>query len=243
MDVGLAKGTGRIGAAISPANSEDTFFGALGLEDNIDALHRKQEKLKYPNQKTTLATAFNLYENKRDDIRHLSLNVGVMAKYNNKSKNTKGGAGLSAILGPVSLGFSAYHDEAALEHQETGSDLTPVTRLEVIPYTVQTYNVGLFLGSLIFDYSHLLISNEDPARIDLYTLSLLYKKFIFSASRRYENSARLKYDYPTKTLVDLRTNEEYFGGIQYRAHKRLMLGALYNYYLLREFSVTGTLFF
>ena len=57
VDLALVKGLGRVGAALSPSNSEETFFGPPGIELPADLLDRKQHQRKFPAQKLTLATA------------------------------------------------------------------------------------------------------------------------------------------------------------------------------------------
>ena len=69
VDFAIVKGLGRIGAAISPSNSEETFFGPPGVEVPADFLTRHQEKHKYPSQKLTLATAFGLLRRVGLDMR------------------------------------------------------------------------------------------------------------------------------------------------------------------------------
>ena len=98
VDFAIVKGLGRIGAAISPSNSEETFFGPPGVEVSSDFLTRHQEKHKYPSQKITLATAFGLLNNKRSGLSRFEINLGVMGKYNRKTEAANaGGVATSAL--------------------------------------------------------------------------------------------------------------------------------------------------
>jgi hypothetical protein len=242
VDVSVVRGTGRVGAALSPSNSEETFFGPPGFEDQIKLYERKTLSEKYPNQKVTLAGAVSLVDHAGSGLRTFSLKLGVMGKYNKLLKNISPGAGLNGVLGPLTFGGSVYNDETQLE-----DPLVPggpnTTR---IGYQVQTYNVGVFLSSLILDYSHLQLKiPDDPAisEVTLLTASLMVSKFILTVAKRTENSPRLSYNYQTKLLEDKLIKEETFGGVQYKMNKNLMFGGFYNYYLLREISVSATLFF
>lgn len=242
VDVALVRGNGKIGAAISPSNSEETFFGPPGFELQQNYLLRKKAAEKFPNQKYTLAAAINLLSRNGSGFRNYSLKFGLMGKYNKFTKSISPGAGLSAVWGPFTLGFSGYGDEAQIQEPLVPSGLS----IYDVHYTVQTYNFGIFLSSLILDYSHLRLKvNDDPTvlEVDLATASLLISDFIFTASRRSENSARLAYNYETKQLQTQQIKEDYFGGVQYRLTKNLMLGVFYNYYLLHEASFSATILF
>lgn len=240
VDLALVRGTGRVGAAISPSNSEETFFGPPGFENQQDYYNRKLNSEKFPNQKLTLAAAFNLVDNRASGLRAFSLKLGAMAKYNKLTTNTTPGVGVSGILGPITFGGSAYNDQTQIE-DPTGGPL--VTQVD---YQVQTYNVGLFLHSFIIDYSHLQLKITDSpviSEVTLLTVSLLLNKFIFTAAKRTENSQRLYYNYSTQQLEVQQIKEDVFAGVQYSITKNVILGIFYNYYMLREYSVAATFFF
>jgi len=104
----------------------------------------------------------------------------------------------------------------------------------------------VYLSSVILNYSHLHLENNEKnylATVHLYTASLSLGKFIFTASQRVEDSPAPDYNYELKDLENKKIKYEHFGGIQYSLSKNFLLGVLYNYYLLREISVSGTLFF
>lgn len=238
VDFGIVRGTGRVGAALSPSNSEETFFGPPGFELPEDIQTRKQDKKKYPSQKITLATAFNVMENRSSDLQGYSVKLGLLAKYNRLTHDVLPGAGLSGSLGPFTFGYSIYNDETQLDYSTYGSTLKPK-----VTYQVQSYNVGIFLSSLIVDYSNLKVATTDESTVRLLTASLMLKKIILTASKRTEDSTRPAYNYDTKSLEAKKTKEEMFGGVQYYVTSNFMLGALYNYYLLHEYSATATIFF
>jgi hypothetical protein len=125
-----------------------------------------------------------------------------------------------------------------LDYGIYGSQLKPT-----IAYQVQTYNIGIFMTSLTFDYSHMKILTEDPSYVNLYTASLTLKKFILTASRRVEESSRPAFNEDLKSLEVSRNKEETFGGVQVWVNNNVMVGIFYNYYLLREYSLAATVFF
>lgn len=240
VDLALVRGNGRMGAALSPSASEETFFGAPGFEREDDYFIRKEERKKFPNDKITLATALEVINKKGSGHRRFSLRLGAMAKYNKLSQNLTGGAGVNVVWGPLTAGYSIYEDQTQLR-----SDI-PAGDPFLVKYGVQTYNVGLYLNSLILNYSNLRLQNEEKtytARVDLYTASLSAGKFIFTGAYRREDSPRPEYNYEKKILEYKQFKEEYFGGLQYSATKNILVGGLYNYYLLREAAVTATIFF
>ncbi|MDG0817234.1 hypothetical protein [Bdellovibrio svalbardensis] len=237
-DFAFVQGLGRVGAAISPSNSEETFFGPPGFESMSDLFYRKEEKEKYPNQKITLATAFNLFEKTGSVLGRYSLKLGLMGKYNKLTNNVSPGGGLSGVLGPLYFGYSIYDDEVKLEQSYDGNDPT-----KPIKYQVRTYNLGLFLNSLILDYSNLRMQEPHESSVSLFTASLMVSRFIITASKRIEDSPRPFYNYDTQQLEFKQLKEDYFGGVQYSASNHFMFGVLYNYYLLREVSGSLTVFF
>lgn len=242
-DFSIVRGIGRIGAAISPSNSDETFFGTPGLEISENLLQRKINEEKYPNQKINLATAFVLTEKSRSLFKSYALKLGVMGKYNKLSKHTNLGAGLSGLLGPVTFGYSSYMDESQVDHSLAGS-----AQVEDLKYKVRTYSVGLSFESLLFDVSKL--HYEDPvynlgeeSSVRIVTLSWNYKKFIFTTSNRLEDSKRPTYDRDAQILLAQQKKNSNFHAIQYIASKHITFGVLYNYYLLNDLSVTATVFF
>jgi len=237
-DFGLVRGLGRVGAAISPSNSEETFFGPPGFETPEDLLLRKKKTEKYPSHKVTLAGAFKLLGNNRSGLQKFTLNMGLMGKFNSQTNVASPGGGLTGVLGPLTFGYSVYQDETQLDFARYGIYPNPK-----IQYNVSAYTFGIFLNSIILDYSSLRIMTADPATVNITTFSVLLKKFIFTFSKRLEDSDRPNYNFRTDQLITERTKEEYFGGIQYKANRRIMAGVLYNYYLMREISGSFTLFF
>jgi hypothetical protein len=158
-DFAIVKGLGRVGAAISPSNSEETFFGPPGIELPEDMLERKIGKHKYPAHKITLATSFNLLNNNNSGLSRFLLNFGVMGKYNQFTHAVTPGAGVTGIAGPFTYGYSVFRDQTQVDYARYGLATKPVTN-----YFVETYSVGAFLDSLAVDYSVLRMVTNDVAR-------------------------------------------------------------------------------
>ena len=193
-DFALVTGTGRVGAAIAPSNSEETFFGAPSFENASDFLARNQAGDKYKSQKVALAGAFLIAGTKQSSLKRFSLKMGLLAKYNTETHNTNPGAGLSAIVGPFTLGYSIYKDETYVKNGYTAP------QEQTIKYQVHTYNAGIYLNSLILDYSNLTIEDPYKSNVQLFTGSLFLKSFILTAAKRIEKSDRPYYNPDTKNL-------------------------------------------
>lgn len=238
VDLSVVRGNGRVGAALSPANSDETFFGPPGFELPEKFQERKAKSKKYPTQKLTFATAMSFAEKKGAGLNNYTLKAGAMAKYNQLTRNTNFGGGVSGNLGPISFGYSVYNDETQLNYEIYGSTLKPTAKFQV-----ESYNIGVFLHSLTIDYSQLRMQSLDPATVTLVTASLSIGRVILTASKRTDDDNRPAYDYDTKSLIVKKLKDEYFGGVQFSVNKNFQIGALYNYYLLREVSATATIFF
>lgn len=240
-DLSLVKGLGRVGAGISPSNNEETFFGPPAIETDQELLDRKTAKDKYKQQKLTLATAFSLFKGKGSGLSASSLQVGVMGKYNYLTNSANYGFGLNGTLGPMSFSYSSYEDQTQISAYYLGMS-SPLN----VKYKVRTLGAGLYLGSLLLDYAILSMSQDNTnsfMTVRLTNASLLIKKFMITASRRDEDSFRSNYNFSTQALETQQQKVEYFGGLQIFATGQLMVGVLYNYYLLHETSFIGTYFF
>lgn len=240
FDLALVKGLGRVGAAISPSNNEETFFGPPAFEYQDDFLARKVERNKLTSQKVTLATALNVFRNKRSGLKKFELNLGVIGKYNKISSKATGGGGLSGIAGPFTFGYSAYADSFIPSEEMYDFDPNNETK-----YNVETFSAGIFLNSLALDFSEQRIYPQGgaEAKVSMMTGSLLLKKAILTLSFRKEISTRPYYNYDLETIEYPEEKHETFAGVQYAATKNIMVGAFYNYYLLHEISLGVTAFF
>lgn len=242
-DLALVRGLGRVGAAISPSNNEESFFGPPGFESSENFLQRKIDREKYESQKITGAAAFNIVSNKKTGMKQFRINFGVMGKYNRVSGQVLPGAGLSGIAGPLTFGYSHSKDQYVLEAEKYGL-------LENLDYrySLDTFSLGLFLKSLALDYSILKINMDRDelggadADVRILTASLLLKRWILTAAERREDSLRPEYNSETKTLSVSTVKKSLFGGVQFGVTKTILIGVFYNYYQLEETSLGLTFY-
>ncbi len=239
-DFALVKGFGRVGAGISPSNSEETFFGPPSIESEYEYALRKYELKKYPSQKYSLATGVNIWRNKKSGIKKVEFNAGVIGRYNKLTKKILGGGGVNGSLGPLTFGASRYADQTQFEDPLLYPNEETVTR----DYYVNSLSVGLFLHSLALDYSILRMQENTESTTTLITASLLLKRVMLTYSYRKEHSDRIVYNRETQNIeYGIKDKFENFYGAQFNVGRYLMVGMFYNYYLLREYSVGATLFF
>jgi hypothetical protein len=236
FDFALVKGLGRIGAAISPSNNDETFFGAPADEDLLGFEDRMISRTKYKSGKYAVATAVNLITNEGSGLRHFSLNLGVIGRYEVATTHIKPGVGVDAIMGPLYAAGSYYQDEVQINQFQGPGTLTLNT-------TVTTISGGLSLDSVLIDYSLLQVSGDSEAKATVVTIAGFVDRFILTVARREVISNKPAFDYSTQTLIPLTSKVEIFGGVQARVASFLVLGAFYNYYLLHEGSVGATVFF
>lgn len=232
FDFGLVKGLGRVGAAISPSNNDETFFGPPAAEYYQTFLDRMDSRSKLNSGKYTLAAAVSLLSKNGSGFRNLHLQLGAMARYESFSHHVKPGLGLQGIAGPLYAGVSYLQDEDRLDD---------VTWLNT---ALQTYSFGISLDSLLLDYSVMKVSGDFEAQASVITAAVFIDRFILTLARRTTTSdTKAFYDFSTSTLAPVTSQSDYFGGVQAKATTFLILGAFYNYYLLHEASLGATFFF
>ncbi len=237
-DFALVKGFGRVGAGISLSNSEDTFFGAPGLELPEDNLNRHNKQKKFNSQKFTLATAVKVYDNKKNGMKQFEANIGIMGKYNTLTKSILGGTGVSGKAGTFTYGYGLYRDETQLNYARYG-----LTEKAVTKFYVETASIGIFLHSVAIDYAVLRMVTNDVWTTKVLTASLLLKKSILTVASRTEVSPRPYYNSTRKVLEIKEEKKDVFFGAQFNIGKHWMVGLFYNYYTLRELSLGVTAFF
>ncbi len=243
QDFALVTGTGRIGAAISPSNYEDSFFGNMSFETQADYLERKKAGKKFTSNKYAFATAVNIFKNKKRGMKNLKLNLGLIAKYNSDTSKFNWGMGSSIELGYFTIGASKYKDDYYIE------DNTITPKYEYFErYNVETFTVGIKLPHIIADYTYLndvfdYYGTRYDNTISLLTATVFYKKWMFTYGHRKEVSFRPKYNFDTQTLEDEEIKYETFLGVQYTINKHFIAGLYNNYYLNRGLTLGLTGFF
>ena len=236
IDFALVKGLGRIGAALSPSNSDETFFGPPADEDPTEFYDRMLARDKYDGRKYTLAGAVNLYSKDGDGFRHINLNIGVLGRYIVTTQHVLPGAGLQAIVGPLYIGGAFSKDETQVTPFPGTTHLTLNNR-------VTSISGGISLDSFLLDYSTLSVSGDSTAKATVITVTGFINRFILTLARREVVSLKPAFDFEKALLVVEDDKIEMFAGVQFRATPFLVLGAFYNYYLLHEASFGATVFF
>lgn len=239
-DFSIVKGTGRIGSALSASTNEETFFGLPAFEDQQEYLRRKTRGETFVSKKYVGALSFNLLANKKQGLKRAELNAGVIARYNQITKNTWGGAGLSGVLGPLTFGYSVTPDESAIDYEKLGLPTQDQFR-----YRTDTMSAGLYLTNVVFDYSQMRTvreSDQFEIKTTVSTLGLIYKSVILTLSQRSEDSLRPTYSSALQDLVDENPKTARFVGLQFLAGKHAMIGVFSNYYLADEISLGLTVF-
>ena len=237
-DFVVVKGTGRVGAAVSLTSGEDSFFGAPSFETNQQYFDRESSRDKYHSDKFSLGVAGTLFENGRDDLTHVRVSIGAMARYNRLTRTVLPGGGLSAIIGPFNIGFATSLDETLIPQGSNSSGL-------LIHDQPKTYSAGIFLTSVALDYSMLVVDvrGSAPTIVQLYTASLLLRRWILTAAYRIEDSNRPLFLRSSESFITQQIKPTAFAGVQYAPLSHLQLGLFYNYYLLNDISLAATLFF
>ena len=238
FDFVIVKGLGRVGAAASPSNNEETFFGVPAFESGNDYLSRMQAGDKYQSQKVTLATGFSILDNRQSGLSRFHVEIGMMGKYDRLTSHVLPGAGVSAIFGPLTVGYAMSEDEFV-------TNSTTVPPNQVFGFSTETLSAGIYLSSFAIDYSLMKIyaPGAGDFTVTLVTGSLFLKRWIFTLAGRQEDSGRPIYDPSTGTIVQQQIKNAVFGGVQFAIMKHLMIDAFYDYYLLGDISLGATLFF
>lgn len=224
----LASGTGKIGGALISSSLENTFFGNRVYEATEDYFRRNEEKEQYKTNKMNLAVGLKLIRKK-----NVALDVGLILKRHSEIKKINPGVGLSGRLGPLTLGASLYQDDFYVK------DIDYFEKFSVATYSVGTKyrNFSVDAGVIKTRYER----DEMDTTIHLYAGSFIYRNFMFNLAYRNEISPTVKYI--DGKLEEKKSTGDYFTGVQTSLGRNLIVGINYNYFLLRETSLLGTIFF
>lgn len=242
----LVTGTGKMGAAVMSAGNENAFFGNRILELESDFLQRHLDGTQYQSTKYGLAIGAGLFKSK-----NFNLDVGLLAKYNEDIKQLNPGAGISLRWGPISFGVSQYQDDVFLDY---GTKINPLTggyyviERDALNYQenfkVQTYYGGLKIKNLFLDTGVIKTQYEyfqEEVDIKIYSAAYIWNKWLFNIAHRQETSPTYKFRNDNLEFVE--EESDFYGGVQYSAHKFVVVGLHYNYYLLNEISGSLVIFF
>ena len=246
VNFNVASGTGKLGGALINQSLENSFFGNRVIElDNV-VLERNQDKHQYKSKKLNLALGGKLFSRK-----NFSLDIGLLLKRHSELKKINTGAGISSRLGPLYLGASVYQDDLLLKSSNnidatTGFPYTLFNGLETYSetFTVQSYSLGTRVKNLALDAGIITTKYhlyDENSVVRLYSSSLSVGQFLFNLALRNETTQALKVI--NGELVNQPSQNETFGGIQRSFGKHILLGVNYNFFLLRELSFSGAIYF
>lgn len=242
----IASGSGKFGGALISTNLENAFFGNRVVE--LDGLYfrRNENKKQYRSKKLTFAFGAKLIRKN-----NYGIDAGLLIKRHSEIGKINPGAGLSARIGPVSLGASIYQDDFQLLQKDlvlypTGGvyDFPVATEDYEEKFTVQTLSAGIRIKNVSLDAGLIKTKYkfyEDDSVIRIISTSVNYRNYLFNLATRTETSSAAKYEDGMLTLE--KDQQNWYSGAQVSVGKHLILGVAYNYFLLREFSLNGTLFF
>ena len=234
-----------MGGALISGSMDNSFFGNRLPELNESLLERQENNKQFRNKKIGFALGGRLFSRK-----NATLDLGIIFKRHPEVKQINPGGGLSGRLWKIHFGASFYQDDSYV-------DLTKVIDTSTnLPYsatyqkdflkekfTVSTYTVGTRLGNLALDYGTIR-SNLDfygkPTNITLISGAYHFGNYLFNLALRKEKSQVPEYD--DGVLVEKKNKSETYAGVQYSINKHIIFGLNYNYFLLREFSLSATLF-
>lgn len=242
----VASGSGKFGGALISTNLENAFFGNRVVELDGVYFRRHENKKQYRSKKLTFAFGAKLVRKNKYGI-----DAGLLVKRHSEIGKINPGAGLSARVGPFSFGASIYQDDfKLLLTEQVLYPIGGVYDLQVLiddyeeKFTVQTLSAGVRIKNVSIDGGLIKTKYkfyEDDSVIRIISTSVNYRNYLFNLATRSETSSAAKFEDGILKLEKDQTS--WYTGVQVSAGKHLILGVSYNYFLLREFSLNGNLFF
>lgn len=242
----LASGSGKLGGALISTNLENSFFGNRVVELDGIYLRRNENKKQYKSKKLTFALGAKFIRKKK-----YGLDAGILFKRHSELGKINLGAGLSARIGPISLGASIYQDDFHLLLKDfiaypTGGayDFEVLNDDYEEKFVVQTFTAGIRIKNLSIDggliqTKYKLFQDDSVARI--ISASYNYRNYLFNLANRSDTSNAPKYEDGLLTMEE--GQQSWFSSVQSSIGKNIIVGVAYNYFLFREFSLNGSLFF
>lgn len=237
-----ASGTGRVGGALISSNLENTFFANRVIEFDDVFLKRSREKTQYKSDKINLALGGKLYRKKK-----FFLDLGIIFKRHHEIKNLNPGVGVAGRLGFLTYSAAIYRDDyfQSLKGRiDSNTGLPHLVDHYSESFTVKTYSVGTKYKTFTFDFGGIQSSynNKDQdSNIKLYSMAYTHKNYMFNLAYRDEKSSIPEFRHDELKLK--KSKKAVFTGVQTSLGKHLIMGVNYNYFLLREFSLSATIFF
>lgn len=244
----LVTGTGKIGGAIISSTVENSFFGNRVPEIGIEEIERRVADKRYESKKINTGFSFALFKNRK-----FGADLGIMAKYNQDTKRLSPGGGLSFRAGPINLGASLYKDDFRLKFKDlinpSGVPYSTIYGAETYDesFTVTNVTGGFRFRNFFFDVGMIQtkykFENNEPSKIMIFSGAFTWDRFLFNLALRKETSAAPQFNYSEDVLEPKKDKSAVFGGVQYALNRFIILGVQYNYFLMKDVSFTGTVFF
>lgn len=241
----LASGTGKMGGALISQSQENSFFGNKVPELNDDTLNRYEDDQRYDSRKLSFALGASLLRSRR-----FTFDVGLIFKRHMDIKTINTGFGGSMKFGFLTFGASVYKDDFRLKLKNY-SDPDSQIPYNIIynsetyqeDFKVENYTVGAKFNSFTIDSgiikTRYRFDNEDQ-KIFLNSASYSFKNILLNLALRNEHSSSRKYQ--NGEMVVSRIKNEIYSGLQVSLNKHIIFGLNYNYYLLKEMTLSMTFF-
>lgn len=258
--VGIASGTGRIGAAVSAASAQETFFSHYALETTNAYRRRRVAGEPFEREDDlSVAAAMNLFGKNRR--RGLQMDAGIIYKRNGEKESDHFGGGVSLSFNKVvSAGYSSYKDvlyednrNKFLQNYDADGEPYPYrnyypdipNNLLDVETETETMSFGLKFGNVAIDHITMTTTFEDeyfdPSTVKILSAAMFYGKWIFTAAQRTEESYRERYQ--DEKFVQEKRKQAMFLGAQRSIGDYMLIGVFQNYYLLNDVSMGLSVFF
>lgn len=241
----VVSGTGRMGGALISGSLDNSFFGNRTPELPENFLERNKEDRQFKNQKLSLALGGKLISQ-----RNVGLDVGVILKRHSELKNINPGLGMSGRFFFFHFGASIYQDEFFVDLTKTIEPVSGTPYSIVLgkdhleeKFQVTTYTFGTRIKNLSLDMASIrskLKFYDDPTEITIFSAGFHFKDFLLNAALRKETSNSPLFE--DGTLKDEKEKSGNFFALQYSINRNIIFGINYNYFLLKEMSLSATFF-
>lgn len=241
----LITGNGKVGGALITPTAEGSFFGNRPIELDYVYGQRRIEKKRYKSKKIHMALGTKLISKKE-----FALDLGVSLKRNPEIKKINPGVGLSARLWILNLGAYIYKDDTKLEFKDYVDPMTQIQYSNIYlansyteTFTVKTLSAGTQFKNLALDVGQIKTKYDFYAHetsIIIYSAAYNYNKFLFNFAKRKESSDNMKEN--NGILTYDRNKVDYYGGVQYLWNRHITTGIAYNNFLVKDISLSLTIF-
>lgn len=241
----ITSGTGKMGGALISGSLDNSFFGNRVPELNESIIERSANDQQFKPRKLSFALGAKLFSNRK-----AGLDFGVILKRHSDIKEINTGAGLSGRFGIFHLGASIFQDDSSIDLTRYDDPQTGLPYSATYgkdrwndKFTVKTITGGMRYRNFAVDVGSINSQPEffsEETKIMLYSAAYHFKNFLLNVAYRQEHSS-----VPVYKDGELEVEQDksaIFSSLQYSLSKHLIIGVNYNYFLLDEVSLSGTIF-